>query len=391
MTSTSTLYPRRPIKPKRDKQHQHPFEDQDRDQDQPRRQWDFRLSTVVSPPAAPHAISDALGTIEFDPTRRVLATAGIARKIRIFNVSSMLQDHEEIDGQTRFLDQGACCEFYICTPAKLSSVRFRPEAAGRVIGAGDYDGVVTEYDLEKRVAVFERDEHGGRRVWSLAYSHCAPTLCASGSDDGTAQLWDTRAGVATCAGVVRPGERGEAVCSVEFEPGGGHGVGVGCADRGAYVYDARAVGAGPVVALRGHGRAVTYVRFVGDDKVVTSAADGSHRLWAAAEGKEVRVYRGHENGRSFVGMEVWRGGGLIGSGSESDEVYVYDLRWGEPVWVEGFGSQGGFVSCVSWREEDEGGGEEGVLVAGGTDGVVKLFQGRRKGVDEEEIVEQWEG
>ncbi|KAH7669484.1 E3 ubiquitin-protein ligase RFWD2 protein [Dioscorea alata] len=368
MTSPSKLSLPSSTKPKQNINLQHLQQPQP--QLQPHHpQWQFHLSTVVSPPSTSHAISDVLGSINFHPSHHLLATAGISRKIRIFNVPSLINNHNPT---TRYLDHKSCCEFYICAPAKLSTVRFR---AG-LIGAGDYDGVVTEYDLEKRVAVFERDEHGGRRVWSVAYSSDhTPTLCASGSDDGTAHIWDVRARAR--AEIVRPGARGEAVCSVEFEPDG-VGFGVGCADRSAYLYDARALGAGPVWVMRGHGRAVTYVKFVGEGRVVTSGADGSHRLWRRRDGeeggKEERVYRGHENERSFVGMEVWRGGGLIGCGSESDEVYVYDLRWGEPVWVEKFGSEG-FVSCVSWREG--GDGEDGVFVAGGSDGTFKVFLVRR--------------
>ncbi|BAH92289.1 Os03g0643900, partial [Oryza sativa Japonica Group] len=33
---------------------------------------------------------------------------------------------------------------------------------------GDYDGIVTEYDVECGVLVWERDEHEGRRVWATA-------------------------------------------------------------------------------------------------------------------------------------------------------------------------------------------------------------------------------
>ncbi|THU44293.1 hypothetical protein C4D60_Mb02t05890 [Musa balbisiana] len=49
------------------------------------------------------------------------------------------------------------CDFYICTPVKLGSLRWLPASGGRVLGSGDYDGVVTEYDVQRRVAVFERD------------------------------------------------------------------------------------------------------------------------------------------------------------------------------------------------------------------------------------------
>lgn len=200
------------------------------------------------------------------------------------------------------------------------------------------------------------------------------------------------------------------VCSVEFdkaeEAAAGLHIGLGCADKKAYVYDLRNISAGPVTTFSGHVRTVTYVRFAGGGRVVTSGVDGRHRMWEVESGREVRVYRGHVNERSFVGMDVYRGhvssgvhgGGLIGCGSESGEVYVYDMRWGEPIWVEGFGVGGGynnsyereeggrgncggggpgFVSAVCWREVREDEDERG-LVAGGSNGVVKIFSVRRR-------------
>ncbi|XP_064982733.1 WD repeat-containing protein RUP2-like [Musa acuminata AAA Group] len=340
-------------------------------------EWNFRLSAAVSP-AATGAISDAIGTVEFDPTDRLLAAGGIARKIRIYGLRSLLP--EERGPSPTFSDHSTACRLCICTPAKLSSLRWRPDSSGRIIGSGDYDGVVTEYDVERGFPVFERDEHAGRRVWCVDYS-VDGALGASGSDDGTVQLWDSRCADGGCTAVARADG---AVCSVEFDPEGGPWVGVGSADRHAYVFDLRAVSAGPVAALRGHGRTVTYVRFApGGRRVVTSGIDGSHRLWDWAEGRQVRAYRGHANSRNFIGMSVWRGAGLIGSGSESNEVFVYDLRWGEPIWVQGFGNRGeegqsrdGFVGVASWRQSAAGDGE-GALAAGGSDGVLQVFVGRK--------------
>ncbi|PKA58024.1 WD repeat-containing protein RUP2 [Apostasia shenzhenica] len=330
-------------------------------EDRVRCEWDFRLSSVLRPPeGASPAASDALGAIDVDPSNSILATGGMARKIRVYSLTAPTNP----------------CSFFLCTPAKLSCLRFRPDAGGRLIAAADYDGVVTEYDLEHRAAVSERDEHGGRRVWSVDFSP-GGALGSSGADDGSALLWDPRcpAGGGSAA-TIRTG--GAPVCCVEFDRAdAGPWVGLGCADRRAYVYDLRALGAGPVTAFAGHGGVVTYVRFAGAGRVVSSGTDGAHRLWEAPAGKEVRAFLGHQNRRSFVGLAVWRGGGLIGSGSESNEVFVYDLRWGEPVWVRRFGGgrEDGFVGAVCWR--GNGSDDECELIAGGSDGVVQIFACRR--------------
>lgn len=340
-------------------------------------EWDFSLETVVSS-SSRGAGSDALGVIQFDQSETILATGGIARKIRIYNVNSLLPHEGSQNGSdVALLDHSKACEYYICTPAKLSSLRWKPGSNSRVIVSGDYDGVVLEYDLERKVPIFERDEHGGRRVWSVDYSHCDPMLGASGSDDGTMQMWDPRCeGDGGCVATVQPSVTRRAVCSVEFNPFGGSMIAVGCADRRAYGYDIRIM-KDPVFVLDGHKKTVTYVRFVNELTLVTAGIDGCLRMWNLHDSQMIRTYKGHVNNRNFVGLSVWRNGGLLGCGSEDNTVFVYDKRWGEPIWMHGLEPVGdhGFVSSVCWRQVRE---DECTLVAGGSDGVLQLFKGKRK-------------
>lgn len=345
----------------------------------PRRcEWDFTLAAVVSSSAI-GAASDTLGVVEFDPSDSLIATAGIARKIRGYRLHNLLPENIH-NGSVTQLDHTRASEFCICTPAKLSSLRWKPGVNGRILGSGDYDGVVMEYDLEMKVPIFERDEHGGRRVWSVDYSTVEPVVGASGSDDGTVQVWDTRCDGGECVAVVQPSVIRSPVCCVEFNPYGSALVAVGCADRKAYGYDRRKMRE-PVVVFEGHAKTVTYVKFVDGGTVVSASTDGSLKMWRTEEGGGARVtrtYEGHVNGRSFVGLSVWRNGGLIGCGSEDKRVFVYDKRWGEPIWVkefDGVGSGYGLVSSVCWRQVGE---DECTLVAGGSDGVLQVFVGAKR-------------
>ncbi|VFQ77586.1 unnamed protein product [Cuscuta campestris] len=336
--------------------------------------WDFRVSAVVSSNPVAGTASDALGVLEFDPSNDFLATGGISRKIRVYNVNTLLpaRDGSQEDG-------AGLPDYYICTPAKLSSLRWKPGSNSRVIGSGDYDGVVTEYDLERRVPVFERDEHGGRRVWSVDYSYSNPVIGASGSDDGTMQTWDTRCQNGKCLAAVQPSKARSAVCCVQFDPSSPT-VAAGCADRKTYAYDVRKTG-DPIFVLDGHLKAVTYVRFLSDRTVLTSSVDGCIIKWDTGDCTPVRTYKGHVNSTRFVGLSVWNSGGLISCGSEDNRVFVYDTRWGEPIWVYGCeptgrpGEENGFVSSVCWMQ----GGDDGqcTLVAGGSDGVLRVFAGKR--------------
>eukprot|EP00258_Populus_trichocarpa_P025697 XP_024441716.1 WD repeat-containing protein RUP2 [Populus trichocarpa] len=359
---------------------------EEEEEERARCEWDFSLSTIVSSSNNNNtaSISDALGVIEFDQTNSIIATGGIARKIRIYSLESLLP-HESTSQDvhdTIFLDHARARDYYICTPAKLSSFRWKPRSDGRVLGSEDYDGVVMEYNLERRIPIFERDEHGGRRVWSVDYSHCDPTMGASGSDDGTMQMWDTRSESGECVATVQPSVRRSAVCCVEFNPFGGPIVAIGCADRKVYGYDLRMM-ADPVFVLDGHRKTVTYIKFLDNATLVSASIDGCLKLWNSDNSNVIRTYHGHVNNRNFVGLSVWRNGGLLGCGSENNKVFVYDKRWSEPVWVhessspimgkDGRGS--GFVSSVCWRQVGE---DQCTLVTGGSDGILQVFRGKRK-------------
>lgn len=372
---------------------------EDVDDEKPRYEWDFNLSTVVSSSGTNNGVvPDTLGATEFDQSDRLLATGGIARKIRIYSIKSLLPASFDIDegGHENSCDRGYtllnhanACEFYMCTPAKLSSLRWKPGFGGGLLGSGDYDGVVMEYDVEKRVPVFERDEHGGRRVWGMDYSRFDPVVGASGSDDGTMHIWDPRCDGGSCLAKVQPSLTKSPVCCVEFSPFDGFLIAVGCSDGKAYGYDVRRT-LEPLFVLDGHQKAVTYVRFLNNRTIVTSAVDGSLKTWSIQDQTSllIRTFKGHVNSRRFVGLSVWRGGGLLCCGSEDNRVVVYDQRWGEPVWIQEFEPSAaepargcnnttshGFVSSVCWRQAGE---DRCTLVAGGSEGVLQVFSGRRR-------------
>ncbi|ONK64063.1 uncharacterized protein A4U43_C07F21710 [Asparagus officinalis] len=84
-------------------------------------------SPPPSPPP-PASVSDVLGAVELG-LRRLLATAAFL-------------ENPSLQPQSLLNRQGATSEdFYICTPAKLSSLRWRPDSGtSPTVAAGDYDG-----------------------------------------------------------------------------------------------------------------------------------------------------------------------------------------------------------------------------------------------------------
>jgi len=131
------------------------------------------------------------------------------------------------------------------------------------------------------------------------------------------------------------------------------------ANHNAYVYDLRRLDE-PLHTLTGHSRAVSYVRFLSSQRLVTASVDGSLACWdlpyrSESAGDQVvpdwdgnfsgnahlrsnkegvkawRRFVGHKNAKNFVGLTVRPEDGLMASGSETSTVYAYNTHWASPI------------------------------------------------------------
>lgn len=428
-------------------------------------QWKFKVLATVE---CHNSSTDVIGAITFDKSNDFFATGGIARKIRVyafqslvdsqnhssssslrrsssFNVPGEAHEDEEDDDQgeddmmyadakfsqnlvsrrkrsTERIAKGSdhharsSCVKEICTPAKLSSLKWHLEQD--IIGCGDYDGVFSEWDIERHLAVSEKDEHNGQRIWSIDYCTEMPNLCASASQDGTVRLW-SRSSDQSVAVLHAPGH--SPVCCAEFAPSSSFLLALACADSNVYVNDLRKLSS-PILTLSHHKRAASYVRFLGRDCLVSAAIDSTLKLWDISSSVDhclngesdrldlkktlqhpLKTFGYHRNARNFVGLSVWAEGGLIACGSETNEAFAYDChQGGEPILRHDFGEEnfpvpGGFgvsgsagrkdmddclvedqgklmVSAVCWRQSKE---SECTLVAANSVGVLRLIKGFR--------------
>ena len=291
-------------------------------------------TTSTSSPSAlpPGAVSpEMVCSCAFDRDDDLLATAGVARRVRIYSVSALLGGDEasalaaaasSSPSLRRSVRTGGISNRPLlpCAPpvaevrasSKLSCVAWNPYVKPLLLVSG-YDGRVTLWDAgaEKAAASFDGTE---RRVWAVDWCGSDAALFASGGDDGVARLWDAGRCSAPAASVdVRAN-----VCSVAFAGGGSSGssggkgghasasscaIGVrphllalGAADRRAYVYDIRNL-AEPLAVLGGHQqrgsggsgnngnegvghrRAVSYVRWAPDGQLVSASTDSRLQRW----------------------------------------------------------------------------------------------------------------
>lgn len=219
--------------------------------------------------------------------------------------------------------------------------------------------------------------------------------------------------------VLRP-DSGNSTCSAEFSPVTDHLIAVASADANTYLYDLRNSGS-PLLKLQGHDRAVSYVRFLGKDKLVSASIDSTLKLWdisaplrdeVESDGCQlvvkpaaldhggvihpVRTFAAHTNVRHFVGLSIHRGASILASGSETNEVVLYRDSSSLPVLKQKFpgrssercGSTGygnPYVGAVCWREH----GENYALVAANSEGVVQVLEVTTRGKVEPTFVEKY--
>jgi E3 ubiquitin-protein ligase RFWD2 len=256
-----------------------------------------------------------VATMEFDKDDEVLALAGTACKIKLYEYASLL-DEPSI--------QFPYCE--IPCRAKVSCLAWNPYIKAQ-LASSDYAGHVTVWDVNTVQSVISFDPHE-RRAWSVDFSRQDPRWLVSGSDDSKIKLWSTQqkspAFTVDYAG---------SVCSVRFNPwmpnvfaAGGSGISLTLCvmwlDQTLHLYDVRQLNQ-PLCSMKGHRKAVSYVRFASKDKVVTTSTDGTLRLWDTAGKRCLRTFSGHKNDMNFIGCSLNAGQEAPLAGEED----MWPMNW----------------------------------------------------------------
>nr|XP_043628838.1 protein SPA1-RELATED 3-like isoform X2 [Erigeron canadensis] len=122
--------------------------------------------------------SNLVSSLSFDRAGEFFATAGVNKKIKVFEYDSILNLNHDIHYPVVELE----------SRAKLSSICWNSYIKGQ-IASSNFEGVVQVWDVTRSQVFMEMKEHE-RRVWSVDFSLAQPTLLASGSDDGSVKLWN---------------------------------------------------------------------------------------------------------------------------------------------------------------------------------------------------------
>lgn len=121
--------------------------------------------------------SNLVCSVSFDRDGEFFATAGVNKKIKVFECDSILNGDRDIHYPV----------VEMASRSKLSSVCWNSYIKSQ-IASSNFEGVVQVWDAARSQVFMELKEHE-RRVWSVDFSSADPTLLASGSDDGSVKLW----------------------------------------------------------------------------------------------------------------------------------------------------------------------------------------------------------
>ncbi|CAI9279921.1 unnamed protein product [Lactuca saligna] len=283
--------------------------------------------------------ADIISSIEFDRDNELFATAGVSRRIKVFEFASVVNEQADVQ----------CPVVEMSTRSKLSCLSWN-KYTKNYIASSDYEGIVTVWDVTTRQSVMEYEEHE-KRAWSLDFSRTEPTMLVSGSDDCKVKIWCTRQE----ASVLNIDMKAN-ICSVKYNPGSSFHVAVGSADHHIHYYDLRKINQ-PLHIFSGHRKAVSYVKFLSNYELSSASTDSTLRLWDVKQNIPLRTFRGHVNEKNFVGLTV--NSEYIACGSETNEVFVYHKAISRPAASHGFsldateGEEPGsyFTSAVCWKND----------------------------------------
>lgn len=115
--------------------------------------------------------ANIVSSIEFDRDDEFFATAGVSRRIKIFEFSLVVNEPRDVHYPVVEMP----------TRSKLSCLSWN-KYTKNLIASSDYEGIVTVWDVTTSQSVMEYEEHE-KRAWSVDFSCTEPSMLVSGSDD----------------------------------------------------------------------------------------------------------------------------------------------------------------------------------------------------------------
>ncbi|CAO3697908.1 unnamed protein product [Rhizopus stolonifer] len=303
-----------------------------------------------------------VSSVEFDKDDEYFAVGGILKDIKIFDFRMTSGPA----GRT----QTHCPIRRIKSDNKISCVSWSGYHKSQ-IASSDYQGVINVWDVNTGQRTSSFTEHK-KRAWSVDICNQNPILVASGGDDTTVKVWSLN----SQRSVLTFQHKGN-ICCAKFAPNNGNYLAVGSADHHIICYDLRNPSI-PLNTYTGHRKAVSYVKWMNDEELISASTDNSLKLWDRESSECLRTFNGHYNEKNFVGLSVnedW-----IACGSETNTVHTYHKYSKTPIAQYRFpidpvpgkliaeNDPTYFVSSVCWKKNTSR------LIAANSKGLVRVLE-----------------
>jgi len=305
--------------------------------------------------------SSIVSSIEFDKNQEFFAIAGVTKRIKIYDYNVVLKDMVDIHYPSTEM---------VCS-SKISCISWSSFHKG-MLASSDYEGTVIVWDSATNTKSTVWQEHE-KRCWSVDFNLVDTKLIASGSDDARVKLWSTN-----MSHSVASLEAKANVCCVKFNPNSCYHLAFGSADHCVHYYDLRSTKQ-PLNVFKGHRKAVSYVKFLNNEEIVSASTDSQLKLWNINQTHCARSFTGHVNEKNFVGLAT--DGDYITCGSENNGLYIYYKGLSKHLFQFKFDAVRSFldrdrkeedvnefVSAVCWKANSN------VMVAANSQGTIKVLE-----------------
>lgn len=259
----------------------------------------------------PFNSASIVSSIEFDKDNEIFAIAGVTKKIKLFEYSMVVKDTLTMHYPITEME----CK------SRISCISWSSYYKS-LMASSDYEGTVGIWDVyaHKQIKSFQEHE---KRCWSVDFNKVDTNLVSSASDDGKVKLWSVNA-----ENSVASLEAKANVCCVKFNPMTRYHVAFGAADHCLYYYDLRNIKQ-PLSIFKGHRKAVSYVRFLNRNEIVSASTDSQLKMWDTNKSHCQRSFKGHTNEKHFVGLAT--DGDHIVCGSENNSLFLYYKGLSKPA------------------------------------------------------------
>jgi len=305
--------------------------------------------------------SSIVSSIEFDKNQEFFAIAGVTKRIKIYDYNVVLKDMVDIHYPSTEM---------VCS-SKISCISWSSFHKG-MLASSDYEGTVIVWDSATNTKNTVWQEHE-KRCWSVDFNLVDTKLIASGSDDARVKLWSTN-----MSHSVASLEAKANVCCVKFNPSSCYHLAFGSADHCVHYYDLRSTKQ-PLNVFKGHRKAVSYVKFLNNEDIVSASTDSQLKLWNTNQTHCARSFTGHVNEKNFVGLAT--DGDYVTCGSENNGLYIYYKGLSKHLFQFKFDTVRSFldrdkkeedvnefVSAVCWKANSN------VMVAANSQGTIKVLE-----------------